>query len=80
MNFNYIIFDKSEMNKVVLSELLLFSAEPLRLSSDGTKCYAKYLGTMPPSLQTLTTKSSEYTRSQIDNTLNTENWTSLIQY
>jgi hypothetical protein len=80
MNFTYIVFDRSEINKVVLSELLPFSAEPLRLSSDGTKCYAKYIGTMPPSLQTLTTKSPEYTRSQIGNTLIAERWASLIQY
>lgn len=80
MNFVYIIFSSSEINKIVLSELLPFSAEPIRLSSDKSKCYAKYIGDMPSCLSSLSTKSKEYSSEEIQPFLESENWNNPVPF
>ena len=76
--FKYVIFDMSEANKIVLEELLRFSAVPLRVSAlDKTKCYAKYIGDMPPCIQALSTKSQEYSNAEILPFIIKEPWTDL---
>jgi hypothetical protein len=52
------------------------SAETVRLSVDGLKTFVKYEGSMPPSVQSLTTKTDPYTYDEILDILVTEEWVS----
>ena len=78
--FTYIIFDVTESALLDINELLKFSADPIRRSNDGNSCYVKYLGSMPECIKKLTTRSEEYTRSQIDNKLANENWENRLPF
>jgi hypothetical protein len=73
MDIKYIIFDLSELDKINFDEVLENSGYTLRLSNNG-KSFIKYKGEMPPSIQSLTTKSNEYTNSEILDILNTSEW------
>ena len=79
-DFKYIIFNVSEQNVLNLSELLPYSADPVRRSNNGIDCYVKYKNEMPPSVQILTTRSQEYTYNQISNILENENWNTDIPF
>lgn len=79
-NFKYIIFNKDELNLINISELLPFSADPVRLSNDNIHGYAKYTGSMPDSIQNLTTKSQEYTHEQMQVYFEKENWPEIPYY
>ena len=81
MNFTYIIFDYSESEKLVINELLVHSADPIRRSNvDDQKSYVKYKGEMPECVKTLTSKSQEYNSIEIQEFLKTENWYSQIPF
>ena len=81
MTFIYIIFDSTEINKVDINELLVFSADPVRTSSATPgKSYLKYIGNMPESVKTLASKSQEYNYNDIQNFLKDENWSSQIPF
>lgn len=79
-NFKYIIFESSEQHLLELDEFLNFSAEPIRRSNDGVHSYAKYIGDMPSSVQSLTTKSQEYTYQEIESVFANENWNTPIPF
>jgi hypothetical protein len=74
IEFKYVIFEKSEYSKLDISSLLVFSAEPIRMSTDNIHAYAKYTGEMPSTVFSLTTKSTEYTREQMNEYFSKENW------
>jgi hypothetical protein len=81
MNFTYIIFDSVETNKIVIDELLVFSAYPIRNSTTTPgKSYLKYIGEMPESVKILESKSQEYTTNEIQDFLKTENWNTEIPF
>ena len=73
MATKYIIFDLSELDKINFDEVWEDNENTLRLSNNG-KSFIKYNGEMPPSVQLLTTKSNEYTNSEILDILNTSEW------
>jgi hypothetical protein len=75
LNRKYVIFDISELDKVDFSEVFETSAETIRKSVDGTKTFVKWEGETPPSVQTLETKSEEYTHEEILEILAGEDWT-----
>ena len=54
------------------------SPDTLRLSVDGTKSFVKYEGDQPASVAALTTKTQEYTHSEILDILATSEWTAPI--
>jgi hypothetical protein len=71
----YVIFDVEELSKIDFSQVLETSAETVRKSVDGTKTFVKWEGDTPPTVQTLTSKSVEYTHGQILEILAGEDWT-----
>jgi len=71
----YVIFDMSEVGEINFSEVMETSQETLRLSVDGTKSFVKYEGTQPASVAALTTKTQEYSHSEILEILATSEWT-----
>jgi hypothetical protein len=74
LNRKYVIFDVSELPKIDFSEVFETSAETVRKSVDGTKTFVKWEGSTPPSVQTLETKSIEYTHTEILEILAGEDW------
>ena len=71
----YVIFDMSEVGEINFSEVMETSQETLRLSVDETKSFVKYEGTQPASVAALTTKTQEYSHSEILEILATSEWT-----
>jgi hypothetical protein len=74
----YVIFDMSEVGTINFSEVMETSVDTLRLSVDGTKSFVKYEGTQPASVAALTTKTQEYSHTEILEILATSEWTAPI--
>ena len=68
------IFDTSETGSIDFSQVMETSSETLRLNLSGSKTFVKYEGTQPSSVTSLTTKSDEYTHSEILNVLTGSEW------
>ena len=75
---HYVIFNTSELPLIDFNEVMETSAETVRLSTDESKTFVKYEGEMPPSVQSLTTKTGPYTHDEILEILGTEEWTAPI--
>ena len=74
----YVIFDMSEVGTINFSEVMETSPDTLRLSVDGTKSFVKYEGAQPASVAALTTKTQEYSHTEILEILATSEWTAPI--
>ena len=78
-NRQFMIFNVSELNIINFAEVLETSQDTVRKSVDQTKTFVKWEGeTIPPSVQSLTTKEGPYTYNEIVDILSTEEWTSSI--
>ena len=73
-NRRWVIFDTSETGSIDFSQVMETSSETLRLNLSGSKTFVKYEGTQPSSVTSLTTKSDEYTHSEILNVLTGSEW------
>ena len=73
-NRRWVIFDTSETGSIDYSQVMQTSSETLRLNLSGSKTFVKYEGTQPSSVASLTTKSDEYTHSEILNVLTGSEW------
>jgi len=76
-NRKYVIFSSSEVGSVDFSQVLETSAQTLRFSLDNSFTFVKYDGAQPSSVAALSTKSQEYTQSEILSILSGPNWTDL---
>jgi hypothetical protein len=75
-NREFMIFNVSELSNINFNEVLETSSETVRKSVDGTKTFVKWDGqTIPPSVDSLTTKEGPYTYNEILAILSTEVWT-----
>jgi hypothetical protein len=71
----FVIFDVAEIASIDFSQVLETSAETVRISVDGTKTFVKWDSeTVPPCVETLTTKSTYYTYEEILAILATPEW------
>jgi hypothetical protein len=73
MDIKYITFDLSEIDKINFSELMTTSIETMRFSNDNLGLI-KFMGEIPLSIQSLETKSQEYTISEVLVLLENDNW------
>ena len=73
-NRRWVIFNTSETGSIDYSQVMQTSSETLRLNISGSKTFVKYEGTQPSSVASLTTKSEEYTHSEILNILTGSEW------
>jgi len=71
----FVIFDCSELYMIDFTQVMETSYDTVRKSIDKLKTFVKYEGPMPTSVQSLTTKSQEYTYSEILVILSTTEWT-----
>lgn len=69
------IFNTNELSLIDFTQVMETSIETVRKSVDGTKVFVKWIGEIPSSLSTLTTKEGPYSHSQILEILSTEEWT-----
>jgi len=73
-NRRWVIFDTSETGSIDFSQVLENSADTLRLNISGSKTFVKYEGSQPSSVSSLSSKSDEYTHSEILNALTSSEW------
>jgi len=71
----WVVFDTSETGSIDFSQVLQTSSETLRLNVSGSQTIVKYEGDQPSSIAALSTKSQEYTHSEILNILTGSSWT-----
>ena len=70
----YVILDTSETGSIDFSQVLETSNETLRLNLSGSRTFVKYEGSMPSSISALSSKTSEYTHTEILNVLTGSEW------
>ena len=75
MEKQFMIFNTNELSLIDFTQVMETSIETVRKSVDGTKVFVKWIGEIPSSLSTLTTKEGPYSHSQILEILSTEEWT-----
>ena len=74
-NRNFMIFNTTELSQINFEEVLETSVETVRKSVDETKTFVKWDGvSVPPSVETLTTKEGPYTYEEMLSILSTEVW------
>ena len=72
----FMIFNTSELPLINFNEVLETSEETVRKTIDGIKTFVKWEGnTIPPSVESLTTKEGPFTYEEILEILNTSEWT-----
>ena len=75
-NREFMIFNVSELPNIDFTQVLESSIDTVRKSVDQTKTFVKWDGTtIPPSVDSLTTKEGPYTYSEILVILATPEWT-----
>tara|TARA_Y100000004_G_scaffold1621_2_gene2073 strand:+ start:315 stop:584 length:270 start_codon:yes stop_codon:yes gene_type:complete len=70
----WVIFNTSETGSIDFSQVCETSVNTLRLTNDGSQTFVKYNGTQPSSVSSLSSKSQEYTHSEILNILTGSAW------
>ena len=75
-NRKYVIFNTSETGSIDFSQVMETSVNTLRLNISGSQTFVKYEGSQPSSVAGLSSKSSEYTHTQILNVLTGSEWVS----
>lgn len=71
----FVIFNVSELSTIDFDQVFETSADTVRKSVNGTLTFVKYDLPMPSSVTALTSRSQEYTFSQIVTILATSAWT-----
>ena len=66
-NRKYVIFNTSETGSIDFSQVMETSVNTLRLNLSGSQTFVKYEGSQPSSVAGLSSKSNEYTHTQILN-------------
>ena len=75
-NRKYVIFNTSETGSIDFSQVMETSVNTLRLNLSGSQTFVKYEGIQPSSVAGLSSKSNEYTHTQISNVLTGSEWSS----
>lgn len=74
MDYNYIIFDVSEIDIIDFSQVKETSAETLRKSVDGQFTFVKWSGEMPSSISNLISRTKVYNQQEMLELLETPEW------
>ena len=73
-NRKYVIFNTSETGSIDFSQVMETSVNTSRLNLSGSQTFVKYEGSQPSSVAGLSSKSNEYTHTQILNVLTGSEW------
>lgn len=71
-NRHYVIISSSDVPNIDFTQVMETSAETLRFSLDDTLTFVKYDGDMPSSVTACSSKSQEYSHSEILAILNAD--------
>ena len=71
----FMIFNVSELLNIDFSQVLETSIDTVRKSVDQTKTFVKWEGSIPSSINLLTTKEGPYTYEEILTILSGPEWT-----
>ena len=71
-NRHYVIISASDVSNIDFSQVMETSTETLRFSVDGTLTFVKYEGDMPSGVTACSSKSQEYSHTEILAILNNE--------
>ena len=74
-NRRWAIFNTTETGSIDYSQVIGSSSGSLRLNLSGSRTFVKYEGSMPSSVNSLSSKSAEYSHSAILNVLTGSEWT-----
>lgn len=74
INFNYVIFNYTEVNKIDFNEVFETSIETLRINFDDTKTLVKWIGDEPNCVKNLISKSKVYNIDEITEIMNQPEW------
>jgi hypothetical protein len=75
MDKQFMVFNVSEINLIDFNQVMETSYETLRLSTDGTKTFVKWVGDIiPQCVQSLTTSEGPYTYDEFMSILVTDEW------
>ena len=75
-NRRWVVFNTSETGSIDFSQVLQSSADTLRLNLSGSQTFVKYEGSQPSSVTALSSKSQEYTHSEMLGILTGSAWMS----
>lgn len=75
-NRRWVIFNTSETGSIDFSQVMETSSDTLSLNLSGSQTFVKYEGSQPSSVTALSSKSQEYTHSEILNILTGSAWMS----
>mgnify|MGYP001440481274 CR=1 FL=1 len=73
-NRKYVILNTSETGSINFSQVMETSVNTIRTNISGSKTFVKYEGSQPSSVAGLSSKSDEYTHTQILNVLTGSEW------
>ena len=73
-NRKYVILNTSETGSINFSQVMETSVNTLRTNISGSQTFVKYEGSQPSSVAGLSSKSDEYTHTQILNVLTGSEW------
>ena len=75
-NRRWVIFNTSETGSIDFSQVMETSSDTLSLNLSGSQTFVKYEGSQPSSVTALSSKSQEYTHSEILTILTGSAWMS----
>ena len=75
-NSRWVIFNTSDTGSIDFSQVMETSSDTLSLNLSGSQTFVKYEGSQPSSVTALSSKSQEYTHSEILNILTGSAWMS----
>lgn len=71
---HWVIISAADVSNIDFSQVYETSADTLRYSIDGSQTFVKYDGDMPSSVNACSSKSQEYSHSEMLTILGTETW------
>ena len=72
---HYVVISSGDVSNIDFNQVMETSINTVRYSVDGTLTFIKYEGDMPSSVSSCSSKSQEYSHSEILNILNESGWT-----
>ena len=73
-NRRWVIFNTSETGSIDFSQVIENSKDTIRFNLRGSQTFVKYEGSMPSSVSSLSSKSTEYSHSIMLNILTGSEW------
>lgn len=77
-NETFMIFNVSEIDKINFNQVEETDINTIRKSVNQSKAFVKWTGSIPSSVQSLTTKEGPYTFDEMTSILSTNEWSNSL--